>query len=105
MVVAAVALTYIGLHCDAWVTLGNGPGTDFQALQCNLMDVETAPGNCSVRGRVSSLSMRFWTPMTGNSEMSIILNTSELFSVSGLDTSQLTIGGVQKVVLELETRP
>ena len=39
---AAIASTFIGIHCDARVTLGNGSGIDFQESQCIPMYVEAA---------------------------------------------------------------
>ena len=89
--------------------------------------------NCSVQGRVSSLRTSFWTPPNLNSEASTLIWTSPNFnsevskpkillfsywffiqigwvgSVGHLRTlsvlcSELRFGGVQKLVLELETR-
>ena len=85
--------------------------------------------NCSVPGRVSSLSTSFWTPSIVNLVVSALLDTSKcevrgvclvplpgklrqyiqstLFALKmniyGLDISELTVKGVQKFVLELET--
>ena len=69
--------------------------------------------NSSVRGRVSNLRTRFWTTPIVNLKVSYVKSLcyfSQIFplfikEVRIEDTFELTIGGVQNLVLKLETRP